>query len=162
MPPVDSNTPAPAPSPAPKKPGFWERLFGKKEAVAPAPQQESHTPPPNLDITLNEPTDPTLPPEPAADNEGKPPTVQVPPEVNAADPTPMPGGQSPVGGLNVGQPPVSPTTATPVPPVPTPQTSDSSQPTPQTTPQAPPQSDAYGQAAYQPPSPEQKPNDQQQ
>lgn len=50
MPPTDSNTPAPTPTPEqPKKPGFFARLFGKKEAPAAQPQRESQTPAPQLD-----------------------------------------------------------------------------------------------------------------
>ena len=50
MPPTDSNTPVPTPTPEqPKKPGFFARLFGKKEAPAVQPPRESQTPAPQLD-----------------------------------------------------------------------------------------------------------------
>ena len=47
--PVVAATPVPVATPAPKKPGFWERVFGKKKTAAkatPAPKPATPTPKP--------------------------------------------------------------------------------------------------------------------
>lgn len=120
MPPADNtNTPAPAPAPEPaKKPGFFARLFGKKQDATPAvPPHESQTPQPQLDDTVSRdsatPADPTAPsvgvdvtapsvtpagsdsssvPTVGADEEAKP--IDVPSSVSA------PGVDSPTGTVS--------------------------------------------------------------
>lgn len=114
MPPTDNApTPPPAPTPeGPKKPGFFARLFGKKEKEPEFPDRPSQTPPPRLDDTADgtpspdgtsaTPVDATGAPAPAP--EEKPPTLDVPPSLQADPPAPavsidpLSGVVSPVGG----------------------------------------------------------------
>lgn len=108
MPPTD-NAPTPTPASAPdgpKKPGFFARLFGKKEKEPEFPDRPSQTPPPRLDDTADgasdTPVDATGAPAPAP--EEKPQTLDVPPSLQADPPAPtvstdpLSGEVPPVGG----------------------------------------------------------------
>ncbi len=86
MPPQDTTppvapTPPPAPEPQPKKPGFWAKLFGKKETPALVPPQSSHTPEPRLDEPVGDLS------QPAAANPAAPVAAPVQPVAPVAPPT---------------------------------------------------------------------------
>ena len=93
MPPVDSNEPTQAPAPEqPKKPGFWAKLFGKKEtpaAPAPAPQPS--------DTVSAEPEQPVAQPsQPTAGVDVTPPATQPEQPADLSQPVPtVPADQQP-------------------------------------------------------------------
>ena len=91
--PVVKATPVPVATPAPKKPGFWERVFGKKKPKpTPAPTPKPATPKPKITVKKKPVSKPKIKvtdanPDPgetgSAKVETKPPEVEkVPPVKN--------------------------------------------------------------------------------